>query len=260
MPLDPTWVPFCRELWSSAEQQQNYLPGVPEGSDLCVTPLSAPENHYFRIKATHRLDKNGTLTGKFTLTAEGQSDLNIRKIFTTGWQSDWKNSMESQLLNVSPKAKLLKVDWGKNPKDYQAAPIRITFWYEIPDYAICGKDAMLLIPMTMNGLYNQVRSYLRINTDLPERQYGFKDGCSRLVELDETIQLPKGYRLAESVEDVQKSPVADFEGSIRQEKDKIILHQKLALKKRVYEASEWPDFRKAVNAHKKFGNYLIINK
>ena len=25
MPLDPTWVPFCRELWSSAEQQQNYL-------------------------------------------------------------------------------------------------------------------------------------------------------------------------------------------------------------------------------------------
>jgi len=37
MPLDPTWVPFCRELWSSAEQQQNYLPGVPEGSDLCLS-------------------------------------------------------------------------------------------------------------------------------------------------------------------------------------------------------------------------------
>ena len=45
MPLDPTWVPFCRELWSSAEQQQNYLPGVPEGSDLRLTPVSAPENH-----------------------------------------------------------------------------------------------------------------------------------------------------------------------------------------------------------------------
>lgn len=55
MPLDPTWVPFCRELWSSAEQQQNYLPGVPEGSDLCITPVSAPENHYVRIKADNRL-------------------------------------------------------------------------------------------------------------------------------------------------------------------------------------------------------------
>lgn len=50
MPLDPTWVPFCRELWSSAEQQQNYLPGTPEGTDLCLTPISDPENHYVRIR------------------------------------------------------------------------------------------------------------------------------------------------------------------------------------------------------------------
>ena len=260
MPLDPTWVPFCRELWSSAEQQQNYLPGVPEGSDLCITPVSAPENHYFRIKANNKLDKNGKLTGQFTLTAEGQSDLNIRRIFTTGWQSDWKNSMESQLLSISPKAKLLKVDWGKNPKDYQAAPIKITFWYEIPDYAIIGNDEMALVPLTMHGLYDQVRSYLRIDTDIPERQYGFKDGCSRLVELDETIQLPQGYRLVQSVEDNRKSPAADFEGYIRQENNKIDIHQKLALKKRVYEAGDWNGFRTAVNAHKAFGNHLIINK
>ena len=44
--LDPTWVPFDRELWSSAEQQQQYLMGVPEGADLATTPLSAPENHF----------------------------------------------------------------------------------------------------------------------------------------------------------------------------------------------------------------------
>ena len=37
--LDPTWVPFLRELWSSAEQQQQYLMGVPEGADLGTTPL-----------------------------------------------------------------------------------------------------------------------------------------------------------------------------------------------------------------------------
>ena len=55
---------------------------------------------------------------------------------------------------------------------------------------------MLFKPMVMNNLYNQVKSYLRINTDLEERRYGFKDACSRLVELDETIQLPTGYKLA----------------------------------------------------------------
>lgn len=261
LPLDPTWVPFCRELWSSAEQQQNYLPGIPEGSDLCITPISAPENHYVRIKADNRLDTKGTLTGQFTITAEGQSDSNIRRIFTEGWQSQWKNSMENQLLAVSPKARLLSVDYGKNPKDYQAAPIKITFRYEIPEYVVPGENEMLLKPMVMNNLYNQVKSYLRINTDLEERQYGFKDGCSRLIELDETIQLPAGYQLLSEVKEACKqSNAADFEGYVRQEDQKIKLHQKLSLKKRVYEASDWEGFREAVNAHKSFADYLIIKK
>lgn len=261
MPLDPTWVPFCRELWSSAEQQQNYLPGVPEGSDLCLTPISAPENHYVRINADNRLDANGTLRGTFTITAEGQSDSNIRGIFTRGFQSQWRNTMERQLLAVSPKAKLLSVDYGKNPKDYQAAPIKITFRYEIPDYAVKGTGEMLFKPLVMNNLYNQVRSYLRINTDVKERKYGFKDGCSRLVELDETIQLPSGYTLINGTkEDATQGTGADFEGSLSQKGNKVTLHNRLALKKRVYEASDWDSFRKAVEAHKSYGDYLVIKK
>ncbi|WP_455669524.1 DUF3857 domain-containing transglutaminase family protein [Phocaeicola sp.] len=261
MPLDPTWVPFCRELWSSAEQQQNYLPGVPEGSDLCLTPVSAPENHYVRINADNRLDANGTLRGTFTITAEGQSDSNIRGIFTRGFQSQWRNTMERQLLAVSPKAKLLSVDYGKNPKDYQAAPIKITFRYEIPDYAVKGTGEMLFKPLVMNNLYNQVRSYLRINTDVKERKYGFKDGCSRLVELDETIQLPSGYTLINGTkEDATQGTGADFEGSLSQKGNKVTLHNRLALKKRVYEASDWDSFRKAVEAHKSYGDYLVIKK
>lgn len=261
MPLDPTWVPFCRELWSSAEQQQNYLPGVPEGSDLCITPVSAPENHYVRIKADNRLDADGTLRGTFTLTAEGQSDSNIRRIFTTGFRSEWKNTMESQLLAISPKAKLLSVDYGKNPKDYQAAPIKITFRYEIPDYALKGEKEMFFRPLVMNNLYNQVRSYLRIDTSLKERKYGFKDGCSRLVELDETIQLPAGYKLANADKnETMQGTGADFEGSLAQQGNKVLLHNKLALKKRVYEAADWDSFRNAVNAHKAYGEYLVIKK
>ncbi len=262
IPLDPTWVPFCRELWSSAEQQQNYLPGVPEGSDLCITPISAPENHYVRINAANRLDANGTLRGTFTISAEGQSDSNIRSIFTRGFRSQWRNTMEKQLLAVSPKAKLLSVDYGKNPKDYQAAPIKITFRYEIPDYALKGEGGeMLFKPMVMNNLYNQVRSYLRINTEVKERKYGFKDGCSRLMELDETIQLPSGYTLLNDAKtDTMQGTGADFEGSLSQQGNKVTLHNRLALKKRVYEASDWDSFRRAVEAHKSYGNYLVIKK
>jgi hypothetical protein len=262
MPLDPTWVPFCRELWSSAEQQQNYLPGVPEGSPLCETPVSAPENHYVRIHADNSIDGKGTLSGRFTITAEGQSDSNIRRIFTQGWQTEWLNMLEQQLLAVSPKARLIGVDYGKDPKNYQAAPIQITFRYEIPGYALSGKDGVMLFkPLVMNNLYAGVQTHLRINTRMEERSYGFKDACSRLVELTETVRLPKGYALASaSKTDTKKSPAADFEGSLRQEGNAVRLYQKLALKKRVYEASDWSGFRDAVNAHKAFGEYILIRK
>ena len=261
MPLDPTWVPFCRELWSSAEQQQNYLPGVPEGSDLCLTPVSAPENHYVRIKADNSLSADGTLTGTFTISAEGQSDSNIRRIFTTGWQSDWKRFMESQLLAVSPNARLLGVDWGKDPKDYQAAPIKITFRYEIPGYALKGDGELLFKPMVMNNLYNQVKSYLRIDTGMEERRYGFKDSCSRLVELDETVQLPDGYVMETAPRsDSMTGVAADFEGSLTSSGGKMVLHQRLALKKRVYEAADWDNFREAVDTHKSYGDYIILKQ
>ena len=260
-PLDPTWVPFCRELWSSAEQQQNYLPGIPEGSDLRLTPVSPAENHFVRMHAENRLDKKGTLKGQFTISAEGQSDRSVRRMFTTGWQSKWQDELESQLLAVSPKARLVSVNYGSNPKEYQKAPIKITFRYEIPDYAVAGENEMLVKPMLMNNLYNSVRSYLYINTDLETRKYGFKDGCSRLVELDETLQLPAGYQLVTEPRKVSKfSDAADFEGSLVQKGSKVQMHQKLTLKKRVYEAADWDGFRDAVTTHKSFGDYLIIKK
>lgn len=262
MPLDPTWVPFLRELWSSAEQQQHYLPGVPEGSDLLITPLSAPENHYFRIKANSALDEKGTLTGEFTVTAEGQSDAGVRRIFTGGFMSAWQNALERELLNVSPQARLISVDYGKDPKNYTAAPIKITMKYSIPGYALPGKNVLLFKPLAMNNLYNSIRSYLRIDTTPEKRNYAFKDACSRLVELNEVIRLPKGYTMAQAPREEEKnSAAASFSGSLSQQGNEIILYQKLTLNKRVYDAADWDGFRNAVNTHLSFASQpLLIGK
>ena len=261
MPLDPTWVPFCRELWSSAEQQQNYLPGIPEGSDLCVTPVSAPENHYVRIKAENRLKSDGTLVGKFTISAEGQSDSNIRRIFTTGFQSEWRNTMEKQLLSVSPKAVMKSVDYRRSPKDYQKAPISITFTYEIPEYAMTGDGELIFKPFVMNNLYTQVLTFLRVNTDLKDRKYGFKDSCSRLVEVKEKLSLPSGYKMLGDEKHVNiDGKAADFDGILKQDGGKILLDTRLSLYKRVYSAEDWDDFRNSVNAYKSFGEYIVVRK
>lgn len=259
MPLDPTWVPFIRELWSSAEQQQNYLPGLPEGSDLLLTPLSPPENHYVKFRISSVLDEKGTLKGELVLETEGQSDGNIRRIFTGGYERDWYNALEKELLNVSPQARLVQVDYGKNPRNYLLAPLHIKMQFVIPDYALSGKNILVLKPMTLNNLFNRVRTYLRIDTSPAERKYGFKDACSRLVLLDETIQLPQGYKMKQAGrEDRVEGKAADFYGELTQQEHTLRLSHKLVLKKRVYEADDWESFRNAVNIHKSYGEEAIL--
>lgn len=259
MPLDPTWVPFIRELWSSAEQQQNYLPGLPEGSDLLITPLSPPENHYVKLRISSALDAKGTLKGELTLEAEGQSDGNIRRIFTNGYERDWTNALEKELLNVSPNARLIQMDYGKNPRNYLLAPLHIKMKFVIPDYALSGKNILAIKPMILSNLFNRVRSYLRINTSLPERKYGFKDACSRLILLDETIELPQGYKMKQTGrEDRIEGKAADFYGQLIQKGHTLHLNHRLVLKKRVYDADDWDSFRKAVNTHKAYGEQDIL--
>ena len=126
--LDPTWVPFVRELWSSLEQQQNYLMGVPEGADLMITPISDPRNHYLKIEGTSKLSADGTLTGEFTLDAEGQSDAAIRRMFTGGNVSTWNASMEKELISVFPRAEIISMNYGK-PYNYLTEPLQIKIKY-----------------------------------------------------------------------------------------------------------------------------------
>lgn len=259
MPLDPTWVPFTRELWSSAEQQQHYLPGIPEKSDLLLTPLSPPEDHFFKLNVASSIDAQGTLKGTFTMEAEGQTDRSVRNPFTVGFAVDWHKVMEAELMNISPDARLTSVDWGKNPRNYVAAPLKITMKFEVPNYANVGSDVLIFKPVVFTNLYASVRSFLRFDLRPEERKYGFKDACSRLVVLNESLTLPKGYKMLQTADTKEtSSEAADFNGYLKQENNTIKIHQVLTLKKRVYEASDWKGFRDAVSAYNSFANKEII--
>ncbi|MCK9344420.1 MAG: DUF3857 and transglutaminase domain-containing protein, partial [Massilibacteroides sp.] len=244
VPLDPTWVPFCRELWHSNEQQQNYLPGLPEGSDLCITPLSPPENHYFKVHASEQIHKDGSLTGFFTVEAEGQSDAALRRTFINKKKTSWKAEMKKMLLKVSPEAQLTSVNWNKNPRDYMKAPIHLKFKYYIPHYALQEKEGLLIMkPFTMNNFYTNVMRYLSIDTQIKERKYNFNDFCSRLVQLKEQITLPKGYTLVNKPRaEKSQSKAANYTGSLTQEGRTVTLNQEITLMKRKYTAQDWKGF------------------
>lgn len=262
MPLDPTWVPFNRELWSSAEQQQNYLPGVPEGSDLMLTPVSAPENHLFRMVANTRLEADGTLNGELTVFAEGQSDAAVRRPFLQGFADRVTRALETELQQLSPQAKLVSYSC-KDPKDYQKAPIALTMKFTIPGYAVVAPGMMVCKPVVFGNMYANVKSFLKVDTKPEARKYGFKDSCSRLVELEETMTLPKGYRLAgeQARSGSEASDVASFNYEIKEKGGKVNAKGSLSLGKRVYEAGDWAGFRAAVKGYKDMvANELVFEK
>ena len=114
-------------------------------------------------------------------------------------------------------------------------------------------------PLVFSGLYGGVCSFLRVDTSIEERKYTFKDACSRYVELTETMQLPAGYKMLQPARERSvEGSVANASGSIAQEGNKLLAKQKISLGKRVYEASDWSEFRAAVNAYKEITNAMLV--
>lgn len=75
------------------------------------------------------------LKGEISITAEGQSDASLRRIFTGTMKATWKNNLENELLKVCPQAKIIKSSYGDDPYNYIAGPIDLRITCEIPDYA-----------------------------------------------------------------------------------------------------------------------------
>ncbi len=258
--LDPTWVPFIRELWSSAEQQQNYLMGVPESADLAITPLSPAGNHYIRIRGESELDREGTYTGSLVLTAEGQSDAAIRGMFTRSYRSSWQALVESELQKVAPQAVLISCDFG-DPYQYMSGPFTLKISFKIPDYALVTDQEIIFQPLIASGFLKRIMPHLYTNTGLDDRKFPFRDRCSRQVELDETIAVPVGY-MAYPPAFSKNTPgsAASFDGSIRQNGNSVSVTEKAVFGKRIYDPQDWPAYRDAVKAQNEFAERVVVVK
>lgn len=252
--LDPTWVPFIRELWSSAEQQQNYLMGVPEGADLAETPLSDPAKHYLRISGMSVISADGTLEGEYTVTAEGQIDASIRGIFTRGFIADRAAALEKEILRISPQAQVLAVNC-EDPVNYMAAPISLHYSIRIPDYAIVTNDELIFTPFVMAGFFNRAQPHTTFSTNMDKREYPFRDRTSHAVSLSEKIVLPAAAKtVVKPDNDTDTGPGATFRGEYSVEDTRLLVNFTADYPKRIYQPEDWPSFRKAVEYQNKLAS------
>lgn len=257
--LDPTWVPFVRELWSSAEQQQGYLMGLPEGAAMMVTPISPAENHYFKMHAETTIAKDGTLTGELFVTAEGQTDASVRNMmFARQHHSEWDKNVEKELLRISPRAVIISKTYTTTDQ-YLDGPVQVSYKFRIPNYATVTDKEIIFIPLTAQHPFGRALQQLSISTEPENREYPFRDRCSRSVEITENIKVPSYKKVAWQPESVDVSgDVVSYNGGYNIGGKKVVFSEKGYFGKRVYDVEDWPDFRKAVQAQKSFEKEPVI--
>ncbi|MCK5169448.1 MAG: hypothetical protein KAQ75_06190, partial [Bacteroidales bacterium] len=137
--------------------------------------------------------------------------------------------------------------------------IEISFQYRIPQYAIVTENEIIFTPVVASNIFMRAQSHLYTNTSSEEKKYPFRDRCSRLVELNETINLPtftNAVYLPE--EDDKDGTAASFSGTYKLENNQLQLSETIIIKKRLFEPEEWGNYKSVVDAQQKFANEKII--
>ncbi len=255
--LDPTWVPGVRELWSSAEQQQEYLMGIPEGSDLMTTPISPPESHYLRYRLDSTIGNDGTLKGRVRIEAEGQSDSNLRRIFTRYPLHRWSEALQQEFFRLHPAARVSNVVFP-DPFDI-AKPMLVEFKIEIPGYLKQGERTAWLRPLSATMPFQGVLGFFRLNTTMEQRKYPFRLRSSQQVEVHETMTFPGKWRSLPPprLQKVSGSG-ADFSGDLKAGNGSLAIKARLDLKKRINQPEDWASMRQGVLEFKKIMETTLI--
>lgn len=257
--LDPTWIPGVREMWSSREQQQEVLMGLPEGADLLTTPVSPPENHPLEMTVRSVLKADGTLEGTLKVFAEGQSDAGLRRIYRGRVRTEWPALDEMVLTSVDPRAVVLKV--ARVDPDDLTKPFTMEISFRIPGYARRLEDrSLVLVPLVARDPIGQAThaDEVALSTKPAERRYPVRIGCSKLLTLSERMTLPAGARVEGLPKAVSLDGSGRFTAVWKVSGAELSVEETLALTRRIFTPEEWPSLRAALDSFRKLAETPIL--
>jgi len=190
--LDPTWCPFTMETWSSAEQNQNYVIGSPEGEQLMEIPVFPPERNLVSIRLDGALSPDGTLRGTLTAQGRGYSDAGLRWPLANGFKADWEPFVRRWITSISPEAHVM--EWSVTDPFDLAKPVVLTVRFEAPRYAWVTADGLAFGSAATHFLLDGRRwAEFAAAVKSEERKYPIWFRCNRDIRLEETYTLPPGF-------------------------------------------------------------------
>ncbi len=259
--LDPTWIPGVREMWSSREQQQEVLMGLPEGADLLTTPLSPPENHPLRVTITSKLLADGTLEGSLKLASEGQADSGIRRAYRGRVRHEWPVVDRQWVAALDPRAEVAGVVRTDPDLIEEAFALALTF--RIPGYARRLDDgALVLTPLAARHPIGEALHAEEIyySTQPATRRYTAIVGCTKLLVLAERMELPAGATVENLPAAVKLEGNGSLDAKWTLEGGALLVEETLAFKSRRVEPAQWPELRAALEAFRKLAATPLLVK
>lgn len=185
--LDPTWIPWVREQWSSAEQEQQYLVGYKKGQTLMTTPYSPPEKHFYNLDVNCRLDRNGKLTGTFSVECEGQTDSRLRRYLRRNHKVEGTAYLINLVKSSWPQAKITSLSYH-NPEDLSKR-MTVNIRVEIPGYALKdGKKLYFKSPALWYTKADRINRDLGMRIKGKDRTWGIRSGCTKMYRIKEAIR------------------------------------------------------------------------
>jgi hypothetical protein len=184
------------------------------------------------------------------VTAEGQSDSGLRRVFTRFPLHLWPNELQKEFFRLHPDIRISNLVF---PDPYDISkPMRIAFQVQIPGYLKKGAQAAWVRPLSAFLPFQSVLAFLRLDTTLTERKYPFRLRSSQQVEIIENMKIPGlGQPLTlPSLQNVSGSG-ADFSGKVSRQGGNLSLQSKLVLKKRICQPEDWDSVRRSVLEFKK---------
>ncbi len=214
--LDPTWMPKSRDNWSTLEPLQHVVYGLPEGKELSQSPYFPPETSLAKWQGRAKISADGTLSGYTGWSATGTPEGRVRRMLAAHPAAERDNWFVEGFQRISPAIELKRIQC-LDPDDF-SRPLDLTAEYVANRFVVgTGARRYLALPMMQTPLGATALKDLFGNSEPKERKYGLKLWATRLVNIDETVDLPNDWEVVDAPQPVEiDGPAAGLKFNLEQ--------------------------------------------
>jgi transglutaminase-like putative cysteine protease len=255
MLLDPTWAVFSIERYCSAEQQQNYLPAIPQGDTLKKAPAVTAKVSLMTIDGTSALDAKGAVAGHIDVVGNGRADANLRRMCALTNKTNIRPIMEKIVESIRKPTSVS----GFTHTDVtdHTKPTELHIDYEAARYGLAAKER-IFFPVPMARFFNNPVLVRQTDAAATEKiATTIHMWYPQEITINERMTLPAGFKMtSRPVKEKIANDLASFEGSVTADGETVVLKATINWLAREITPEQYPQFKKVVDTLKKFSQRM----